>query len=381
MKKAVLIMILTGCMINGATGRIPEINPETGISYVVLANPTANNLEIVRFLVDKRIFKVDMKKTRFLGIYHKNQLYDFAKSREWVETKAPGMFLLREFSGEISDSVVFSKNGCTEEFREVFDKSAGILFFGGPDIQPGLYMEENTRSVVTDPWRHTFEVSLLFHLLGSSRNPGFTPWMNERPGYLVTGFCLGLQTMNVATGGTLVQDIPEEIYSETTPSGIVSIDRENLHRNYWQELSDDKQIMGINLHTIRFTAHPFFGKGIRIRKDATPRIYSSHHQSIGTIGTGFEVTVWSPDGKVIEGMAHRFFPNVFGVQFHPEVPALYEDRELWKFAPGEEPFTYHRALGKESVRFHKLYWKRISDGLKMPGKKEKQANRPDTVRK
>jgi putative glutamine amidotransferase len=368
MKKTVLIMFLTGFMLKGAAVGFPVSDPETDVRYIVLANPTTNNLEIVRFLIEKRIFRVNMKKTRFLGVYHKNQHYDFEKSREWIQTNAPRMFLLREIGGEISDSVVFSENGCTEEFRELFDRSAGILFFGGPDIQPGLYMEENTRSVVTDPWRHTFEVSLLFHLLGSSRNPGYTPWLNERPGYLVTGFCLGLQTMNVATGGTLVQDIPEEIYSETSPSAIVSIERENLHRNYWQELSDDKQIMGINLHTIRFTAHPFFGKEIRIRKGATPRIYSSHHQSIGTIGTGFDVTALSPDGKVIEGMAHRLFPNVFGVQFHPEVPALYEDRESWKFAPEEEPTTYHRALGKESVRFHKLYWKRISNGLNMNGK-------------
>jgi putative glutamine amidotransferase len=181
---------------------------------------------------------------------------------------------------------------------------------------------------------------------------------------MVTGFCLGLQTMNVATGGTLVQDIPFQIYGKNTPQETVTTDRNDLHRNYWQEFNDDKKFMGINLHPVDFTEHPFFGEKIRLSKQFHPKVYSSHHQSVENIGTGFEVTALSSDGKVIEGLAHKKYPNVFGVQFHPEVPGLYEDREEWKFEPGDDPQTYHRIIGKESVRFHKLYWKHISKGLK-----------------
>ncbi len=59
-------------------------------------------------------------------------------------------------------------------------------------------------SETTDPGRHFFEVSFLFHLLGGSRNESFKPLLDENPGYMVTGFCLGMQSMNVATGGILI---------------------------------------------------------------------------------------------------------------------------------------------------------------------------------
>lgn len=370
MVKIILIIAFTGLMTAGNASNFFDEKIDKRYHYVVLANPTVNNLEIIRFLVDKKIFKVNLKNTKFVGVYHKNQFYDFQKSREYIEANAPDDFFLHEVTGKISGDNVFKENECTAEFRKIFRNSSGILFFGGPDIQPEIYGEQNTRSVVTDPARHLFEVSLLFHLLGSSVNPGVTPLLNEKPDYLVTGFCLGLQAMNVATGGTLVQDIPFEIYGKTTPQETVTIDRNNLHRNYQQELNDDKQLMGINFHPINFTEHPFFGKIIKVPKNFHPLIYSSHHQSLEKIGTGFEVTALSPDGKVVEGLAHRKFHNVFGVQFHPEVNALYEDRELWKFAPGDEPRTYHRIIGKKSVNFHKKYWKHISDCLKQSVKKE-----------
>jgi putative glutamine amidotransferase len=239
-----------------------------------------------------------------------------------------------------------------------------VFFFGGPDIQPVLYGEENTHAVVTDPARHAMETSFIFHLLGSSKNPSYVPLLKENPQYLVTGFCLGLQTMNVAAGGTLVQDIPYQIYGKNTPQETVITERNNLHRNYWQEFNNDKQLMGINLHPVIFAGHSFFGKEIKVSENLHPLVYSSHHQSIENMGSGFETTALSPDGKVIEGFAHKKYPNVFAVQFHPEVPALYENRGEWKFEPEDTPRTYHQIIGPESVNFHRKYWKRISLGLK-----------------
>jgi putative glutamine amidotransferase len=65
---------------------------------------------------------------------------------------------------------------------------------------------------------------------------------------MVTGFCLGLQSMNVAAGGTLWQDIPAQVYKSYAPETHVRIDRNNLHRNYWQNIRDDADLMGINMH-------------------------------------------------------------------------------------------------------------------------------------
>jgi putative glutamine amidotransferase len=364
MKKFILIMFLFAQAIPGYSQERFYEKAGSNKVYIILTNPTVGNIETILFQTGHQILVTDPEKTEFVGVYHKNQAYDFQKSSEYIRENALERFSLLELSGELTESDIFSNNSCTEEFRKIFSHSAGIFFFGGPDIQPELYGETNSRSVVTDPGRHIFEVSFLFHLLGSSRNPGFKPFLEDNPEYMVTGFCLGLQTMNVATGGTLVQDIPLEIYHHATPQETVTTDRNNLHRNYWQEFNSDKQLMGINLHPVYFNEHSFFGKSVLVSKSFHPLVYSSHHQSIEQIGKGFEVTALSADGRVIEGLAHRQYPNVFGVQFHPEVPALYENRETWKFEPGDVPRTYHEILGDESVSFHRAYWKRISDGLK-----------------
>jgi putative glutamine amidotransferase len=342
----------------------PEQPLHTQAPYIVIANPTVENIERILFLVQHKIFKVNPGKVKFLGIYHHDQVYDFNKSKELIEAKDLGIFDLQEVTGDITLDSVFKENGCSAAFREIFRKSKGAIFWGGTDMQTEIYGEKNQYSEVTDPARHLFEVSFAFHLLGGSRNPGFKPLLEQNPDYLVTGFCLGLQTMNVAAGGTLIQDIPAQVYGKFSAKETVEIDRNDLHRNYWQKLSDDKQLMGINLHTIQFTDHPFFSKSVKVSQKSQPRIYSSHHQSPGEIGTGFEITARSADGRIIEGLVHKRFPHVFAVQFHPEVPALYENRELWKFTPQDQPETYHRTIGRKSVSFHRKYWKYISACLK-----------------
>jgi putative glutamine amidotransferase len=360
MKNLITFMILIFSTVNAASQNLQDMGPAPGEKHIILANPTARNIDIIRFLTDRKIFNVNTGKIKFLGIYHPGQSYDFAQSQKFIEESGLDWITLREVTGEITSENVFSQNEWSLQFREIFDGSIGTIFFGGPDIQPEIYGEENLYSDVTDPMRHLLEVSFAFHLTGSSRNPDFRPFLEERPNYLVTGFCLGLQTMNVAAGGSLWQDIPAQVYGKYTPEETVAIDRNNLHRNYWQLLNDDKQLMSINLHSINFTSHPFFGKTIRVRKQEQPRIYSSHHQSPKDIGQGFEITALSPDGKVAEGLAHNRFPHVFAVQFHPEVPALYENMELWKLEPGDEPRSMHQIIGKGGVKFHKKYWKHIS---------------------
>ena len=65
---------------------------------------------------------------------------------------------------------IFEQNEWTTTFKKLFDHSVGVFFFGGPDIQPEIYKQQNLYSVVTDPNRHLFELSFLFHLLGGYQN-------------------------------------------------------------------------------------------------------------------------------------------------------------------------------------------------------------------
>ncbi len=328
--------------------------------YIILTNPTVANLKTIQFLVKAKLLDVNTNKMKFVGVYFTGQAYDFTQTKKFLEENEIENFYLNEIKGELTDENLFGENDCTPQLKKVCENSTGVFFFGGPDIQPEIYDEGNSLSVVTDPGRHRFETTFLFHLLGGYRNEDFKPFLEENKKYLVTGFCLGMQTMNVAAGGTLIQDIPAEIYAAETPEKTVEIGRQNLHRNYWQEMVKDSLLMGINLHTIQFTSHPFFGKAVDVSKTFYPRVLSSHHQAAEKIGKNLEVTAVSADGKIVEGLAHKKYPNVFAVQFHPEVPALYKDREKLKFHPDDQPTTYNDIIGKKSVRFHEEYWGYIS---------------------
>lgn len=360
MKNLICILLFFAFAIHSSGQNFFREDFEPGKKYLLLANPTTTNLETINFLVNNKLLKVNLQKIHFVGVYYENQNYDFEETRKFIEKNGFNHIKLHEFRGELDKNRLFENNILSEELKLAFQNSAGIIFFGGPDIPPAIYNEQNTRSVVTDPNRHYFETTFLFHLLGSYRNENFTPFLEENREYVVTGFCLGMQTMNVATGGTLIQDIPAEIYHAETDEEILKTGKENLHCNYWQNISDDPQLMGINFHTIRFTDHPFFTRRIKSRNTSHPLICSSHHQAAENLGKGMEVTAVSADGKIVEGLAHRIYPHVFAVQFHPEVPALYENREKRKFHPNDEPRTYHEMIGKKGLKFHKKFWRYIS---------------------
>jgi len=199
--------------------------------YVILTNPTVSNLKTIHFLVNAKLLDINTKKMKFVGVYFAGQAYDFAQAKKYLEENKIENFYLHEINGELTDENLFDENDCTPQLKQVFDNSAGVFFFGGPDIQPAIYGEENTLSEVTDPGRHRFETTFLFHLLGSYRNEEYKPLLEKNKKYMVTGFCLGMQTMNVATGGTMIQDIPAEIYRADTPEKTVEIGRQNLLRN------------------------------------------------------------------------------------------------------------------------------------------------------
>src|SRR5690606_35476427 len=228
------------------------------------ANPTAVNIETINFLTEQNLLRLNTNKIHFVGVYHKNQNYDFEKALHYIQAQELENFHLHEIQNPLNEDKLFSQNALSDELKLIFDNSIGIFFFGGPDIPPQVYGEENTLSVVTDPQRHFFESTFMFHLLGGYQNGNFTPFLTEHPEFLVTGFCLGLQTMNVATGGTLIQDIPSEVYNATTPEETIDAGKDNMHRNYWQKITDDQLLSGINFHTIRFTKNSFFGKKIKI---------------------------------------------------------------------------------------------------------------------
>lgn len=333
-----------------------------GKTYILLAHPTVQNIQTIRFLLDNHLLQ--LHDVDFVGIYSIAENYDYSQSIALVQKPDMKHFHLQKVSEVMSSAQIYRPNEWTPTFKKLFDCSAGAFFFGGPDIQPEVYKQENQYAVVTDPNRHLFELSFLFHLLGGYQNEEFVPFLVEKPAYFITGFCLGLQTMNVATGGTLIQDIPAQKYGKTNAEDILKQKKDLLHRNYWTEITKDTSLMAVNFHPIEFTAHPFFTEKVKAPAKQKPMVLSSHHQAIDELGKNLIVTATSSDGEVIEGIQHRLYENVFAVQFHPEVADLYKEGRKMKFAPTDVPRSFFEILPADDREFHKKYWDLVTRSIK-----------------
>jgi putative glutamine amidotransferase len=104
------------------------------------------------------------------------------------------------------------------------------------------------------------------------------------------------------------------------------------------------------MHVIRLTPKaPAFFHGAIGSDTVEPQVLSIHHQAVDTLAPGYTVFATSDDGKIIEAMGRLDFPNVIGVQFHPEFAALWDAKETFQQRPGpttEHNFA-HSALGRD----------------------------------
>ena len=325
---------------------------------LVLVHPTLSNLERYTYLINEGILDPGGMKVVGLCFEAENYNYD-AVIRDYPEV---GFHII---GGTLCLEDLFRENAATDEFRKVFNYSSGIIFNGGPDIPPAAYGEEmSTRTSANDPFRNYHELSFLFHLLGGSQNESFEPLLTQKPEYAVLGICLGMQSMSVATGGSLIQDIPSEIYSQETVEAITASDRAMQHRNYNYDLHLDPAVPSYILHPVKILKKGRLGQIAADTENTTPLVFSSHHQAIKDIGMGWYVAATSVDGQIIEAIEHTLYPHVFGVQFHPEVDVLYHNEKLYKREPGEQPFPVREKLEEaNSLEFHLHLWRSFSELL------------------
>ncbi len=166
--------------------------------------------------------------------------------------------------------------------------------------------------------------------------------------------------MNVATGGTMLQDIPTQIYGKSTVEEVLAMDPENQHRNYYTNLGLESDLIWGHLHTIQFNnKNSFFSN---LAQGSKPAVWSSHHQCIDQLGMGIEPVAWSADGKIVEAVVHCRYPNVLGVQFHPEIPALFKSYEVLKRVPKANNSESYIDLygGSGGKNFHRDFWRHIA---------------------
>jgi len=158
----------------------------------------------------------------------------------------------------------------------------GLLLTGGDDVDPALYGEApHPAFAVSEPGRDAFEIDLVRRALDA-----------DIP---VLAICRGLQVLNVALGGTLIQDIPSE------PVPLLPHDADGPPTTL--------------AHTVEVA--PGSCLAALVGPDGTRAVNSRHHQAVRALGTGLVVTATSPDGLIeaAEVPAARF---CVGVQWHPE---------------------------------------------------------------
>jgi len=160
----------------------------------------------------------------------------------------------------------------------------GLLFTGGKDVDPSHYGQEILNiKVAPEPERDAFELPLARVAVAANRP--------------VLAICRGMQVLNVALGGSLWQDIPDQL-----PAAL----------HHYQKAPRDEPT-----HPLEVTRDTLVGDLLCGINGALTQANSFHHQATRALGPGLLPVAHAPDGLVeaVELPGHDF---VVGVQWHPE---------------------------------------------------------------
>ena len=174
----------------------------------------------------------------------------------------------------------------SESPRALVETLDGVLLTGGGDVDPVLYGEARHPTVEdAEPGRDEFEIDLARRAMEA-----------DLP---LLAICRGAQVLNVAAGGTLVQDIPSAV-----ESGLAHA--VNEPKNH--DCHDIEIVAGSRLSSVL---------GDRADAACSCRVNSRHHQSVGRTGHGLAVSARAADG-VVEAIEKPDAAFCVGVQWHPE---------------------------------------------------------------
>ena len=148
-----------------------------------------------------------------------------------------------------------------------------IILPGGGDITPAFFGERNAGSVNIDTELDILQFQALDYAV-----------RQKKP---VLGICKGMQVINVAFGGTIIQDLPTSLY----------------HRYCGQDQYHDTTLSeGSCLYDL------YGGSAF---------VNSAHHQAVGRIGAGLTPIQRCPLDGCVEALIHEYLP-ILGLQWHPE---------------------------------------------------------------
>jgi putative glutamine amidotransferase len=169
-----------------------------------------------------------------------------------------------------------------EEPDAIIDLLDGLILAGGADIDPAVYgapADPHTHN--TRPERDRFEVALTRRAV-------------ERDLPLL-GICRGMQMLDVALGGTLIQHLPDSVGHTDHRRSLGSFENAD--------------------HDVQLAEGSLAARAVGQTVAATK---SHHHQGVDALGEGLEATGWSVLDRLVEAIEMPGRRYVLGVQWHPE---------------------------------------------------------------
>lgn len=179
----------------------------------------------------------------------------------------------------------FELDAARDKAAAVVARANGLMLTGGGDVDPGLYGEAPHETYQpSEEGRDAYEIGLIKAAIEA--------------GLPIFAICRGMQILNVALGGTLVQDIPSMVNGAAHHS--VPDPRYHIAHEVWVARGSRlAAIMGDKL------------------EGETCQVNSRHHQAVKIVAPGWDVSGTAPDG-VIEAIEQPGQAFRLAVQWHPE---------------------------------------------------------------
>jgi len=204
----------------------------------------------------------------------------------WYAIRHNYLHSIEKFGG-IPFPIFHSKNN----LEDIFHLLDGLIISGGNfDIDPNIYGKKSQGARIIKDHRTNFEIAICQMSLNSSKP--------------ILGICGGEQLLNVACGGTLIQDIkndkPDSLQHEQSNPRNETSHKVNIKRETKLNSIMKKNLIEVN---------------------------SAHHQAVNTVGKNLIISSQASDG-IVESIEHIKHNWCIGVQWHPEFLITNEDNLL-----------------------------------------------------